>query len=308
VTLNIVKGKTRGPRRIVITGAPGCGKSTWACGASPPHFVPREDVLVLGWEDGIEHIGAPREDARKSAPTWEAALKLIAEAATSPGPWDTLVVDTIDKVQDLLVTSVLNASKGKDGKPCTSLEEVGGGYGKGANMVGGRWRELIWELDKAKAKGRTVILVSHIKRQRVNDPALGEYHEWQGGIVKDAWAETFRWADDVLYACYEQAPKDGRIYMSGNRLLKTVKGNGYDAKNRLGLPEELPLSWAEYARYLRDPAAIRAAILDYATDELRDKAKERCDAAGDDVSRLCAIETALIKKQKETGNGETIGK
>lgn len=296
MTLNIVRGKVRGPRRIVISGAPGVGKTTWACSG--------EKVLCLSYEDGVEYLGAARIDAKKDAPTWESTLKLTQEACTSPGDWDTVVVDTVDRVQDLLSAEVVASSKDKSGRQCTSLEEVGGGFGKGAGIVGDRWKELLFVLEKAKGRARSVILVSHIRRQRVNDPALGEFHEWSGGIVKDAWAHTFRWADDVLFAAYEQAPKDGRIYMSGKRLIKTVKGNGYDAKNRLGLPEEILLDWSEYARYMRSDVEVRGAIeaLSAGLDaETLGKVKARVALAGDDVSRLCSIERALQKKTERTG-------
>ena len=49
---NIVKGKTRRPRRVMLYGSHGIGKSTWAAGAPNPIF--------LATEDGQDDIGVDR--------------------------------------------------------------------------------------------------------------------------------------------------------------------------------------------------------------------------------------------------------
>jgi hypothetical protein len=281
MSLNIQRGKSYPPQRTVITGVAGVGKSTWACGGG-------EAVLCLSFESGLHHIGAPHVVGPEE---YNASLALIREAIATPGPWTTVVVDTIDRLESQLVKDVCAKAKKE------TLEDFG--YGKGQEVVGQRWRELLHLLESARAAGRSIVLVSHLARQTVKDPTLGDYHIYTGAITKQAWAATFQWADNVLYASYEAGAKDGRQYLTGARILHTVKGSGFDAKNRLSLPPVLPLDWPAFARYLRTPDEVKAA--------LRHLSPARADAAiawaGDDVAKLCTAETKLTNETATQGAG-----
>ena len=44
--------------------------------------------------------------------------------------------------------------------------------------------------------------------------------------------------------------KKNRGVGSGERIMRTTERPAHIAKNRLGLPDEMPLDWREYAKYL----------------------------------------------------------
>ena len=93
---------------------------------------------------------------------------------------------------------------------------------------------------------------------------------------------------------------DGRVVMTGERILRSVAGSGYDAKNRWGLPPVLPLSWSAFesarASASRTAEQVIASIRALCTQETLAKAEEFMGKAGVDVPRLVSIETALKKK------------
>lgn len=290
--MNIIRGKARNPQRTVITGQPGVGKTTWACGSG--------SALVLSFEDGVEHIGAARVDCKPM--DWTESLKTVREACTIAGDWNVVVIDTLDVLEKKCVDQVC-----KDGGKKGAVKNIAElGYDGNNTLLPAKWRELTWTLEMAKPKGRQVILVSHVKRAKIKDPTLtDEYHCFTGQLEEKVWQWTFNWADNVLFAAYDQATTGGRaIMLSGNRVLRCTKDTGYEAKNRLGLPDTLPLDWSAYARYLRTPEEVRAAIASLTTAlagngdaEVTAKAAPYVLQAGDDVSKLCGIETALLAKQ-----------
>ena len=66
------------------------------------------------------------------------------------------------------------------------------------------------------------------------------------------------WADEVLFACFRVKTRKVKEKFNrtrtqgisdGQRILRTTERPSHKAKNRLGLPEEIPLEWAAYAKH-----------------------------------------------------------
>jgi AAA domain-containing protein len=280
--VNITRGVRHPPARMVVFGPPGVGKSTFACAAP--------EVLALDYEQGLDEIGPARVQGGE---TWDASMKLVREACTAPGGHRTVVVDTIDRLEDQATLEVCREGKKK------SLSDFG--YGDGYEAVATKWRELLFVLESARAHGREVILVAHVQSKIQDDPMLGKYDKFIAALSKRCWGATHRWADAVLFANYEQGLIEGRAIMTGSRVLYTSAGTGYDAKNRWGLPTVLPLSWGSFASarasLARTADEVRASIRSLATDaDAKAKAEDYMSKAGEDVPRLVSIETALRKK------------
>lgn len=273
-------------------GPSGCGKSTFACGAEAGGPA-RDDALALSYERGLEEIGVPRVDG---ASTWLDSLSLVREVCTMRGDHRVVVIDTIDRLEDQATEHVCKIGvKGK------SLPDLGAfGYGDGYEALAAKWRELLFVLESAAAHGREVILVAHVQKQSQDDPMLGKYGKWIAALSKRCWGATHRWADAVLFADYEQGLIDGRAVHTGTRILRTVAGSGYDAKNRWQLPAVLPLSWKAFSEartsLQRTPEQVRASIRALAQGDDVSKAEKYITDAGEDVPRLVSIENALKKK------------
>ena len=283
--MNVIKGKAHPPARIVVFGPPGVGKSTFACGAS--------NVLALDYEDGLSEIGPDRV---KGPSTWEESLSLVREACAGAGDHRTVVVDTIDRLEDQAALEVCRI--GVKGQSMPDLAAFG--YGDGYEAVATKWRELLFILESARPKGREVILVAHVQHKTQDDPMLGKYDKFIAALSKRCWGATHRWSDAVLFAQYEAGLIQGMAIMTAARTLYTSAGTGYDAKNRWGLPRAMPLSWEEFSKartsLSRSPDDVRDSIRTLVTSETKEKAEGFMKEAGEDVPRLVGIETALKKK------------
>lgn len=284
--------------RRVFYGPPGVGKSTMACKGE----LGCPKVLALDYERGLDQIGPDRVSGPE---TWEASLKLIREAVNDKGDWDTVVIDTIDKLEDQAAKELCAKAKKE------FLTDFG--YGDGYFAVAAKWRELLGILEGAKAKGRSVHLVGHVTASTVKDPTLPKDHQkFIAALTKHSWGSTHQWADAILFADYERGMSEGRAVMTGERLLHTVAGTGFDAKHRPNIKARLPLSWVayerEFRRFERSASAIRDRIMSLAaTPELKEKAAEFIKGAGEDVEKLVRIEVKLEEKLdiKSTETGGT---
>lgn len=286
MTLQIIRGRTFGPMRRVVFGPPGVGKSSFS--ATPK-------VIALDCERGLDHIGCDRVPW---APTFDGNLALIREMCIGAGAWDTVMLDTADALEQQAAKEICAKEK--------KLSLADFGWGDGFHMVAARWRELLFILEGAKAKNRSVHLVGHVTTATIKDPTLPKDHSKQiASLTKHSWGATHQWADAVLFADYARGMVEGRAIMTGERLLRTVAGTGYDAKHRPNIAPELPLSWKayerEFKRYERQAKDIVDRILSLTTTpELRAKAEAYVRDAGEDVEKLVRIEVNLETKIKET--------
>lgn len=292
--MNITRGIVSTPPRLVVYGKAGLGKTSFACGVEYPSTRAREDVLCLDYEGGTNTIDVSRV---KGASSWKGSLDLITEASLEKGPWKTIVLDTVDKLEDQATKAVCIEGKKE------SLADFK--YGDGFEALAAKWREILWSLEEARDNGRTVILVCHVQTKTIDDPTLGKYDRYIPALSKRCWGATHRWADAVLFANYEQGLHEGRAIQTGKRLLYTVEGTGFESKNRYGLPSVMPLSWSVFEREMsllgRAPDEVRASVRKLAggSAELEAKSEAHLKEAGDDVRKLCAVERAILKKLSE---------
>jgi hypothetical protein len=286
--MNVIKGKTHPAPRVLIYGVHGVGKSSFAC--SHP------GTLAIDYEDGLDEIGP---DRIKAPPTWKGSMSLIADVCGGPGDHKAIVIDTADKLEQQAAKDVCDTGKKK------TLADFD--WGQGHAQLEVKWRELLFVLETARAKGRAVILVAHVKSKDQKDPTLGSYAKYIASMNEKPWLASAQWVDAVLFCNYEAGMFDGRAIMTGDRTLYTQAGTGYDAKNRWGLPPALPLfsggeryTWPKFASLIasmqRSPEEVIASIRSLTTAETKEKAEEFITKAGSDVPRLVATETALKKK------------
>ena len=106
-----------------------------------------------------------------------------------------------------------------------------------------------------------IVLVAHSMVERVMPPDSDSYDRYMPRLHKWAAGKIIEWADEVLFAYYEVFTKSvdegfGKTHTQalgqGERVLRTQERPFAMAKNRLNLPEKLPLDWREYAKYIND--------------------------------------------------------
>lgn len=227
----ISKGKIPTAIRLVAYGAEGIGKSTFASQFPEPLFI---DV-----EGGTKQLDVARFPEPES---WGMLLEEIDAVIDEPEVCQTLVIDTIDRAEQLLLTALLREG-GVD-----SIEKYGGGYGKGYTALKERFlKDFLNRLDKVIAKGVNVTLVAHANNRKFETPDTPPYDKWELKISKQVAPIVKEWADILLFMNYRVTviEENGRSKArgKGERMMYASHRPTYDAKNRYGLPDEMPLSF-----------------------------------------------------------------
>ena len=242
---SITKGREAQPPRIMIYGSEGVGKSTFAALAPNPVFVQTED--------GLSEIDCSKFPLAKSFDDVVLQLQAVRDEQHDSG---TAVIDSLDWLERLVWDRVC-ADYG-----VKSIEKADGGYGKGYVHALTYWRQIVSLLNDIRArKGMAVILIAHAAVERFEDPEHAAYDRYTPRLHKKACSLVCEWVDAVLFASRRMrvdsttgkaAPvgADG-----GERILRTNGSPACIAKNRFGLPTELPLSWSAFVEALKPGAA-----------------------------------------------------
>ena len=217
------------PVRINIQGIDGIGKSTFGSDADSSIFIQAEDGL-----------GFIKNAARfPVANTWEEIRAQIAELMQEDHQFKTVVLDTTDAAAKLAEEFVIKENNWK------SANDPKASYGAFYVAEENAWRHLLQGLNFCHTDRKmNVILLSHVGDKVVNDPTVGEYRAYQMRNNKKVNALIKDWVDFNLFADYDKTlNSDGTARSSGNRFLYTRYSMGFEAKARLAIPEQLPLSW-----------------------------------------------------------------
>lgn len=295
----ITGGRLQRPMRVLLYGTEGVGKSSFAAAAPAPVFI--------GTEDGTAHLDVERFPEPHN---WNDILDAIQTLTVNDHPYKTVVVDTVDWAEPLCWAHVSAEAK-KD-----TIEDFG--YGKGYVVALTEWRKLLSRLDKLRdLRSMHVILLAHSWIKPFKNPEGDDFDRYELKLHQKASGLLKEWADAVLFANYETfaVEKSGRIkgVSSGSRVVHTERRAAWDAKNRYGLPETIPLSWDEFTAAVKagtpaDSATLRglldALIPDLGTHE--PKAREALERAGNNSTKLAQLlDWARGKKALEMSKEET---
>ncbi len=237
--MKISKGKKTCALRVVLYGPEGIGKSTFGARFPAPLFL---DV-----EAGTRHIDVARFDPAPSS--WTALLEAVREFLRErPAEFATLVLDTADWAEQMCVKHVCDKNQ-KDG-----IESFG--YGKGYVYAAEEFGKLLDLLEDVIRAGYNVVILAHAKMRKFEQPdELGAYDRWEMKLSKNVAPMVKEWADMVLFANYKTMVittgtgdgKKAHAQGQGKRVLYTTHHSCWDAKNRHGLPDELPLDYDQIA-------------------------------------------------------------
>jgi len=230
------------PSTFVITGVPGIGKTTLAAALPVPLYIATDPGLR-----GLEHL--PRFQVNRDFTTFPEIRSLLDEAiAMKDLPFKSIVIDTLDALETMIYADVCAEGKGK------SIEDFGGGYGKGYTRAREKLEELLSRLSTLNRRGLIIMILSHVQAKPMRQPDGLEFNKW---VMKGN--EKFNnvligWADNVLFANYQMFIVDAKkkTAVMGERLLYTSETAAYTAKNRYGLPESIPLDWPTLAAAIEE--------------------------------------------------------
>ncbi|MBX6324279.1 MAG: ATP-binding protein [Rhodospirillaceae bacterium] len=234
--------------RILIHGVAGVGKTTFAAGAPAPVFILTED--------GLGTVDVPHFPLARS---YDDVLEALGALYSETHDYRTVVVDSVDWLEPLVWARAC-----KD-HGWSSIEDAG--YGKGYVAALDLWRQYVEGLDALRAdKGMIVIQIAHTDIRRFDSPEHDPYDRYVIKLHARAAALLQEHSDVVLFANYRVSTvksdvgfnkKVNRALGSGERLLHTAERPAFLAKNRYGLPDTLPMSWAAFAAAM--PGLAQAA-------------------------------------------------
>jgi len=251
-------GLLASPDKIVLTGTPGAGKSTWAASAPAPIF--------LDLEGGTARLNCARVDLQYEPVG--AVVEFLDALHIDQHEYRTVVLDTLDALAGKIYAAVCAEER------WDSIERPG--YAKGERLAVDKfWRPILAKIDDLRIdKGMEAILICHSKVETFKNPIASDYDRWVPKLDKYAMGIFWEWADAVLFAQIEQnvsplakGQQRAKATTSGRRLLRTTDGAAWVAKNRYGLPDTLALDYATYAaaREAGMPVSV-LALLDEADE------------------------------------------
>ena len=240
MALKIERGRRHSPVRAVVYGTEGIGKSTLAAAFPAP--------VILDTEEGTHHLDV----ARVSIGSWDELRAAIAEIGGGRGEFRTVVIDSADWAERLLVEHLLAEHKQK------SIE--GFGFGKGYTLLAEGFGRLLTQCDALIGVGLNVVFVAHSKVQRTSPPDMADgFDRYELKLTKQTAPLLKEWCDLLAFCNYKTAVtegSDGRKKATGGkrRLMHLERAAAWDAKNRYGLDAELPMTIECLAPIFAEPA------------------------------------------------------
>lgn len=247
--MNISKGRVKKPLKVVLYGPEGVGKSTLASRFPNPVFIDTEESTA--------HMDVYRFD---KALSWQALKDQAEYIRTHPNEYQTLVIDTADWAEQMEIADLCKKN-GWD-----SIETPG--FGKGYTYSAEEFGKLLNILQGCVNAGVNVVITAHAQLRKVELPEeMGAYDHWEMKTSKKVAPMIREWADVVLFLNYKTVivnvdgkgqTKGKNKATGGRRVMYTTHTPFWDAKNRFGLPDEIPLDFNEIAHILPTAAAMPA--------------------------------------------------
>jgi len=238
----ITTGKDPKPRRQMIYGPHGIGKSTFAAKAT--------DAIFIQTEDGLGDIDCAKFPLSKTLKDVQDSIRALF---VEDHDYKTVVIDSLDWLERLVWADIC-AAEGKD-----DIASIG--YGKGYAMALGKWTKILFSLGMLREeKGMAAILLAHTKIEKFEDPSGESYDRYSPRLHKLVSGVVQEWCDEVLFAAYRTyTKKTGEGFRertvgvgTGERVLYTTDRPAHIAKNRLGLPDQVAFEWPVQAEITVD--------------------------------------------------------
>lgn len=250
--MQITKGRQDTPYAVVIYGQEGVGKSSLAAQFPAPLFL------------DVEGSTARMDVSRLPVPaTWSEAVQMLARlTASPPDGYQTLVIDTWDWLLELLTQHIIDtAPADKNGEKTMASYGFNKGYDKQAEECA----RFFDSLDEFRLRaGWHVVLLAHAAIRKFDLPEeTASYDRWEMKISRrptsdnNPLSKTKEWADLLLFCRFKTlvtTDDAGKGKASGKRRVMHAEHSAtWDAKNRDGLPEEMPLDYKHIAHLFASP-------------------------------------------------------
>lgn len=243
MNFEITSGKVTGKGlKVVLYGAEGVGKSSLAARFPNPVFIDTE-----GSTDSMDVRRLPKPTS------WQMLCDMVTFIMNGGAPCGTLIIDTFDWAEQLCIDA-LCAKHSKKG-----IEDFG--YGNGYVYEREDIARFLTTLEDVSLRGINVVITCHAATRKYELPEeAGQYDRWELKLGKKTGSQISplvkEWADMVLFLNYKThvyATDDkGKKHKAAGRerVMYTSHHPCWDAKNRCGLPDELPLAYESIAHVI----------------------------------------------------------
>lgn len=216
------------PMKVVLYGVEGIGKTTFVSHFPDPIFIDTE-----GSTGFIDAKKLPDPD------NWTMLLEEIAYMAQNP-QGKTLVIDTADWAEELAKQHLMAKHKWQ------AIDQTD--YGTRYVALSNEIIRLLRGLEMVKNAGMNVVLTAHAVQKKFELPdQVGSFDRYVLKLEKRDAALIKEWCDMLLFANYKTtvvaSGSGSKKATGGQRVMYTTHMPAWDAKNRLGLPDELPFEY-----------------------------------------------------------------
>ena len=232
----VVRNTLHKPPFITLHGGAGVGKTSFAASAPNVIFIPVEDGL-----------GALDVATFPEPKTAEEVTMMIQTLLNEDHGYQWLVIDSLTSLEKKLWKDL--AKKGN----VDSIEDFGGGYGKGYTRAVEWTTQLINDLRALRErKGMGIILIAHSKVSTFNPPDKGSYDQYALNVNAKMADFIHTQADIVAYCELEQlirqedkgfGREQGKVTETGRRVLHCYSSQKYTSKNRYGIQGPINMDW-----------------------------------------------------------------
>lgn len=239
--MELTRGLRQEPQRLVIYGPEAIGKSTLASQLPDPVFID-----VEGSTSDLDVFRAP------SPTSWRSLIDMTNEFITNHHGRKTLVIDTADWAERLCIAHVCASN---------NMTALGGqeDFGRSYNLLETEWCRWLDSLSRVANAGMHICLLAHAKMRKFEVPDQdGAYDRWELKLERKSAAALKEWARCVLFLNYKtyvvagDRKGDKAKGTGGKRIIYTSHHPVWDAKNRIGLADELPLEYKSIAGLFAD--------------------------------------------------------
>jgi len=245
--MNITRGPVKSAIKMLVYGPEGVGKTTFAS------KVP--GAVFIDTEGSTRHMDVARFDPPKE---FSDVFEILSYALGDSDGIRAVVIDTVDWLEKLIFNAVCVEKK------IQNIEDIG--YGKGYIYAKQKVQQLLEQLQLLVDHGIHVVLVCHSMIRKFELPdEMGSYDRYMLKLNEKNVAPLVKeWVDLMLFVNYRTdivVDSDGKTRKGkgGQKRVMYANHNAcWDAKNRFGLPDEMPFEFDRIAHLFGNAEPVRA--------------------------------------------------
>ncbi|MFT8837906.1 ATP-binding protein [Liquorilactobacillus satsumensis] len=221
-------------QKVILYGVEGIGKTTFASQFPDPLFIDTEDSSL--------YLNVKRFDKPTS---WTMLLQEV-DFVKQTRPCRTLIIDTMDWGEGLAKKHLMAQNHWQ------AIDSTG--YGTRYVALADEIGKLLNSLSEVIELGINVVITAHAWLRKKEEPdEMGAYDRYELKLEKKTAPLVKEWADMVLFANYKTTiitddKTNSKKATGGQRVMYTTHRPSWDAKNRLGLQDELPFAYSQIAQ------------------------------------------------------------